>query len=164
MDAQHSELDALFVYNTTLIKIYLTLMSQILAGYNADICWAWLWLQIQRNIDLGTDAAALPFVLSSAPSTDADLYINPRPEGNESSVTNAFSIQCKLTTDELPAPDKLKLLYHVSKLIGVYRLCIPPSVAPNIFANVHKEGHPGFSCCYKIIARSWFIYGLTKLL
>lgn len=35
-DARHSELDALFVYNTTLIEIHLTLVSRILAGYDAD--------------------------------------------------------------------------------------------------------------------------------
>lgn len=35
-DPFHSKLDALFTYNTTLIKIYLTLVSQILADYDAD--------------------------------------------------------------------------------------------------------------------------------
>lgn len=35
-DAQHSKLDALFLYNITLVEIYLTLVSRILAGYNTD--------------------------------------------------------------------------------------------------------------------------------
>ena len=35
-DPQHSELDALFTYNTTLVEIYLALVSRILAGYEAD--------------------------------------------------------------------------------------------------------------------------------
>ena len=35
-DARHSELDALFLYNTTLVEIYPTLVSQILASYDAD--------------------------------------------------------------------------------------------------------------------------------
>ena len=163
-DARHSELDALFVYNIKLIKIHPTLMSQILAGYDANPWWARLRLQIQRNIDLGMDAAALSFVLDSASPTDADLYMNPHPESDESPVTDAFSIQRESAIDELPAPDKSKLLYHVSKLISVHRLCIPPLVAPDIFAIAHREGHPGFSRCYEIIARSWFIRGLTKLL
>lgn len=63
-----------------------------------------------------------------------------------------------------PAPDKSKLLYHVNKLTGVYRLCVSPSVAPDIPAIAYGEDHPGFACCYKIISRSWFVRGLTKLL
>lgn len=35
-DLQHLELDALFTYNATLVKIYLILVSQILAGYKMD--------------------------------------------------------------------------------------------------------------------------------
>lgn len=35
-DTRHSKLDALFVYNTILIEIYLMLVSQILASYDAD--------------------------------------------------------------------------------------------------------------------------------
>lgn len=67
-------------------------MSQILGGYNADLWWAWLQLQIQRNINLGTDIAALLFVLGSVPSTNANFYMNPYLEGNKSPVTNDFSI------------------------------------------------------------------------
>ena len=33
----HSELDALYVYNTTLIEIHPDLVSQILAGYDSDL-------------------------------------------------------------------------------------------------------------------------------
>lgn len=33
----YSELDALFVYNTTLVEIYPILVVKILAGYNADV-------------------------------------------------------------------------------------------------------------------------------
>lgn len=41
--------------------------------------------------------------------------------------------------------DKTKLLYHVNKLTGVYRICIPSSVAPDVLAIDHGEGHPGFT-------------------
>lgn len=153
-DTRYSELDALFLYNTTLVKIHPTQVSRILAGYDADPWWAQLWLQIQRNNSLGTDAATLPFVLGFGPPTDADPYMEPQPEGIDSSVTDAFSIQHGPAIDDLPAPDKSKLLYHVNKLTGVYRLCIPPSIAPDIIAIAHGEGHPGFSHCYEIIARS----------
>lgn len=110
------------------------------------------------------DATALPFVLGSLPPTDADPYMNPCFEGDGSPITNTFSIQHKPTIDKLPAPDKLKVLYYVSKLTSVHWLCILPSVAPDILAIAHGEGHLDFSRCYKIIARFWFIHGLTKLL
>ena len=35
-DPYHSELDILFAYSTTLVELHPTLISQILAGYNAD--------------------------------------------------------------------------------------------------------------------------------
>lgn len=40
----YSELDILFTYNTTLIKIYPALVSQILAGYKEDLWWVRLQL------------------------------------------------------------------------------------------------------------------------
>ncbi len=39
VDPQHSELNALFTYNTTLIELYPTLVSQILASYEVDPWW-----------------------------------------------------------------------------------------------------------------------------
>ncbi len=106
---------------------------------------------------------ALPFVLGFLPPTDADPYMNPCFEGDRSPITDAFSIQHKPTIDKLPAPDKSKLLYYVSNLTSVHWLCILPSVALDILAIAHGEGYLGFSYCYKIIARSWFIHNLTKL-
>lgn len=40
----HLELDALFVYNATLIEIYPVLVSRILARYDSDPWWARLKL------------------------------------------------------------------------------------------------------------------------
>lgn len=37
-DPQHSELDVLFTNSTTLVELYPTLISRILAGYKADLC------------------------------------------------------------------------------------------------------------------------------
>lgn len=66
--------------------------------------------------------------------------------------------------NDFPPPNKTKLLYYANKVTGVHRLCIPLSVALDILVIVHKEGHPGFSHCYKIITCFWFMQGLTKLL
>ena len=40
IEPSYSELDALFLYNTTFIKIHLTLVSRIIAGYNIDAWWS----------------------------------------------------------------------------------------------------------------------------
>ena len=109
-------------------------------------------------------------MLGTTPPTNADPYLTPRSEG-EAKVLPAPEVSGSFeeppqpdNTDGLLLPDKKKLLYHVNLLTGVHRLCIPPSVAPDIFAIAHGEGHPGFSRCYEIITCSWFIWGLTKLL
>ncbi len=66
---------------------------------------------------------------------------------------------------ETAAPaDKKDLLYHIDKLTGVHRLCISPSVATEIITLAHNADNPGFSRCFEIITRSWFIRGLTRLL
>ncbi len=158
---QHSELDALFTYSTTLVELHPTLISRVLAGYEADPWWAQLQQQIRSNSELGADAATLPFVIGSTPSTDSDPYMAPRPEGKEYLEPVALpALECP---EGLPRPDKTKLLYLVNKLTNVRRLCIPPSVAPDILGIAHGEGHPGFSRCFEIVSRSWFIRGLTKL-
>ncbi len=160
-DPSYSTFDAIFTYNTTLVEIHPELISRILAGYEANNYWSRLQRQVQANKDLGPDKAALPFVLGSTLPTDADPYLTPRPEG-EAEVLPAPQVSRSLSVEHpqsdsanaLPPPDKTKLLYHVNRLTGVHRLCIPPLVAPDILAIAHGEGHPGFSRCYEIIARS----------
>ena len=162
LEPQHSELDALFTYNTMLVKIHLALVSQILVGYKADPWWARLQQQVQANSNLGADAATLLFVIGSTPPTDSNPYLTPRPNGNEEPLPS--SMPFGEIPEGLPAPDKSKLFYHIDRLTNVHRLCVPLSVAPDILAVAHGESHPGFSCYYEIITRSWFIRGLTKLL
>lgn len=163
-DPYYSELDALYIYNTTLIEIHPHLISRILAGYDSDLWWARLHQQIRSNHNLGVNAVALPFILGFPPAKDADPYLAPRPESGEPTNLAEDFAALKDPIVDSPAPDKSKLLYHVNKLTGVHRLCVPPSVAPDILAIAHGEGHPGFARCYKIISRSWFVKGLTKLL
>ena len=161
-DPQHSELDPLFTYSTTLLELHPTLISRILAGYEADPWWARLQQQIQSNDDLGADRATLPFVIDSTLSTDSDPYMASRPEGEECLQPN--TLPALKDPKGLPKPAKAKLLYHVNRLTNVYRLCIPPSVALDILGIAHGEGHPGFSRCYEIVSCSWYIHGLMKLL
>ena len=165
----YSELAALFIYNTTFVEIWPKLISRILAGYKADDYWSCLQRQVQANEDLSADKASFQFVLALTSPTSADPYLTLRTEG-EAKVVPAPKLSRSIekppqsdNADSLPPPSKTKLLYHINKLTGVHCLCIPPSVAPNIIAIAHGEGNPGFSCCYKIITRSWFIRGLIKL-
>ena len=161
-DPLPSELDALFTYNTTFVKIHPALVSRILASYKEDPWWAQLQLQIQANNNLGVDAATLPFMVGSIPPTNTDPYLALRLDGNENLPLSPMPTQ--QIPEKLPVPDKSKLLYHINRITNVHRLCIPPFVALDILAIAHGEGHPGFSRCYEIITRSWFIRGLTKLL
>lgn len=85
---------------------------------------------------MDTDAAAL----GSAPPIHADSYMNPRPEGNESPVTDTLFIQYKLIINELLAFDKSKFLYHVNKVTNIHRLCISPLVVLDILTIAHREG------------------------
>lgn len=86
---------------------------------------------------------------------DADPYLAPRPEDNKSvDMAKDFATLEKHTKLDTPALDKTKFLYHVNKLTDIYRLYISLSVTPNILAIVHKEGHPGSTCYYKIKSHS----------
>lgn len=103
----------------------------------------------------------LPFVIGSTPLTDSDPYLSPRPDSVEEPRLDY--IQVTGISEELPRPNKTKLFYHVNRLTNVHHLCILPSVAPDILAIIYGKSHLGFSYCYKIIIRSWFIRCLTKL-
>ena len=119
-DPQHLELDALFTYNTTLVEMHPTLVSQILADYQTDPWWARLHQQIQANDELGADAATLPFVINSTPPADSDPYLTSRPAGDEDLPPSFADVD--QTPEGLPALDKSKLLYHVNRITNVYRL------------------------------------------
>ena len=166
-----SELDALFTYNATLIEIHPNLISRILAGYKDDKYWARLRCQVQANEDLGDNKAVLPFITGGSYRSDNDSYMVPRPKSSTSASFEATShapakrdITVVVEDPTLSSLDKTKLLYQVNKTTGNLYLCIPPTMALDILQIAHREGHPGFSRCYEIVTRSWYIRGLTKLL
>lgn len=174
------------MYNATLVEIHPGLILRILAGYEDDEYWARLHHQVQANKELEVDKAVLPFVTEGSYRSDNDLYMSPRPESSTNPSLGAASPQHKgpagpsagfreapspprgstvrIENSTLPLPDKTKLLYQVNTTTGNLQLCIPPVVAPDILQIAHGEGHPGFSRCYEIVTRSWYIHSLTKLL
>ena len=88
----------------------------------------------------------LPFVLSVPPATDVDPYLAPQPESSELvDVTKDFATLERHPDLEVLALDKTKFFYHMNKLTGVHRLCIPPPIAPEVFAIANGEGHLGFA-------------------
>lgn len=154
-NSQCSELDALYVYNITLIYIQPHLVSRILAGYDSNPWWVRLHHQIQSNHNLSVNAAMLSFILGFSPITDAAPYLAPWPESCESTnLDKDFAALRERPIIDAPVPDKSKLLYHINRFTGIYCLCILPSVTLNILAIAHGEGHPGFAGYYKIISCS----------
>lgn len=111
IEPSYLELDALSVYNTTLIEIHPNLVSRILAGYNLDLWWARLYQQIQSNRNLSANPAVLPFVLVVPPAIDADPYLGSQPEHCEPfDVSKDFTALKKHPKLEAPAAEKTKLL------------------------------------------------------
>lgn len=144
-----------------LVKMHLAVMSQIPAGYKADSWWARLQMQIPANNNLKVDAVTLLFIVGSTPPTDSDFYLAPRPDSDENLLLSFIDVE--EISGGLSAPDKSKLFYHINRLTNVHHLCILPFVASDILAVAYGESHPGFSHCYEIIKRSWYIHRLTKL-
>lgn len=95
------------------------------------------------------------------PPTDSDPYLNLRPDGDEDLLPRFAVIE--ETSEELPAPDKSRLFYHVNRITNVHRLCISPFMASDILAVAYGEGHSEVFHYYEIISRSWYVCGLTKL-
>ena len=153
-DLAYSKLDALFIYNATLIAMNEDLAQRIVKGYKNNPWWVKILGQLSLNDALGDNKAFLPFV-QELPSTDTDHYFLPKP----AAVVDNYS-------DEITTPLALgpKLIYHVNHVFGVHRLCIPTSVASEIIAIAYGKGHPGFAWCYEIVSCFWYIRDLTKLL
>ena len=106
----------------------------------------------------------LPFVLADAHTSDSNPYFQPRPEPPDNTALESDSISLLEEQSGVFGPNTSRLIFHLDCLTGVRRLCISPSVAPELLAIAHCKGHPGFSHCHEIISRSWFIWRLTKLL
>lgn len=76
-------------------------------------------------------------------------------------MTKGFTTLKKHSELEIPSTNKTKFFYYINKLTGVYYLCIPLYVIPDILAIAYREGYPGFAQYYEIISCSWFMRGLT---
>ena len=168
-DEVYSELDTLFTYHATLVKISTDLIKRICDSYLADDWWVKVWKQLLTNDNLSPDKAILPFIFGSTePLSSADPYFLPWPEPQD----HASDLPASEHASDLPASESARprctggaqLIYHLDRVTGVRQLYIPPAVAPNLLAITHGESHPGFARCHEIISRSWYIRELTKIL
>lgn len=153
-DLAYSELDVLFTYNTTLVAMIEDLAQRIVKSYESDLWWIKISSQLSANDALGDDKATLSFV-RELPPTNANPYFLPRP---------TETVNNQLNKNAAPLALRHKLIYYNNHVSGMYCLCIPTSVATEVIAIMHGEGHPGFAWCYEIVSRSGYIRGLTKLL
>lgn len=151
----------MFAYYTTFVEINPDLVKHILDGYAADNWWARVHKQILDNEKLGFDKAILPFVVADSLLSNFDPYFQPRPEDSKRvlhdlDINNLFF---STTENQLVASgaSKSQLIYHLNCLTGVCRLCISPTVVPELLFIAHGKCYPGFSGCHEIIFRSWYI-------
>lgn len=92
---------------------------------------------------------------------DSEFYLTLYLDSNEDLPLNSINIG--EIPEEFPILNKSKLFYYINRLTNIHRLCIPPFVVLDILSITHRESHSGFSCCYEIITRLWYIHGLIKL-
>ena len=140
-------------YTATVVEMSPDFRKSILQGYEDDPWWSKILKQIHQNEALGEDAAVLSFVTGKhLPAHEHDTYFGPRPEND----VETLPYQATLLDDDL--------LYHVDRVTGLQRLCIPPNVVPDILKIAHGHAHPGFKRCYEIISKAWYVKGLVKQL
>lgn len=163
-DPEHSELDVLFVYTATLVELSPILLKQIVQGYTRDGCWKKVLQQLEYNESLGPNKAILPFEKGDPSPTSADPYFLPRPVGPTNELAQRDPATAPQASESTPTTDQSDLIFHVNRLTGVRRLCIPSTVTKDVLALAHGAGHPGFARCFEIVSRAWYIRGLSKLL
>ena len=153
---EYDELEALLNevnYTATVVEMSPDFRKSILQGYEDDPWWSKILTQIHQNETLGEDAAVLSFVTGRhLPALEHDTYFGPRPEN----VVETLPSQASLLDDDL--------IYHVDRITGLQRLCIPPNMVPDILKIAHGHAHPGFKRCYEIISKAWYVKGLVKQL
>ena len=57
-----------------------------------------------------------------------------------------------------------QLIYYFYCVTSICWLFILWTVTPDLLVIAHGKGHSRFAYCHKIISRSWYIWGLTKIL
>ena len=165
---EHSELDVL--YTTTMVEMSEAFHDKCLQGYQKDGFWKRISQQIDDNDALNENAAILPFVRGKnrpfAPRFEANFGPDLREE-NTASLPTILEEPASVLDNAEVAESTVNLndlIFHVDRISGKQRLCIPSNVLPEILQMAHGDTHPGFQRCYDIVSGSWFVHGLTRQL
>lgn len=144
----HSKVNILYAYNTTQVGMYLRLIFQILASYDMDHWQMRFYLQFQAKQNLALNAATLIFILGLLFFPDTKSYFALWSEANR---TEFVAYNKPLMSEPLTA-NSARLFYHINGFTSIYRLYIPLSVTPVIFATAHKEKNLGLVQYNQIIS------------
>lgn len=148
--------------------------------------------QLHSNKNICSNKAKLLFIIKTPFSSNAepcfrlylqntsnaDPYFKPCSQNNSikpfcvklSHGTSGESQYKLLETLSLATTQQKKwyindnLINYLNRVTGICRLEILPLIINNILAIANEEGHSGFSRYFKIVARSWYIRDLLKLL
>lgn len=85
------------------------------------------------------------------PTTDANFYLDLRLEND----VIIEEVEDKIAKNE-------ELIFHIDQFTSIKRLCISPNIAIKVIEIVHSDKHLGFTKCYQIVVRLWYISGLIK--
>lgn len=160
---QYSELDVLFT--CSLVEMSDDFRHRLVKGYKSDPWYSRLLRQIDENERIGEDAVMLSFIRGQP--DDPESSSNPRsshspPERISSRTPESSSSPLPDTSENSGSSEDL--IYHIDRVTGNQRLCIPPALVKEILHLAHGNGHPGFQRCYEIVSASWYIRGLSNLL
>lgn len=158
---QYSELDCLFT--CALVEMSDDFRHRLVEGYKTDPWYSRLQRQIDENEKLGEDAVMLSFIrgqgipddTSSAESSDQTTEVSSAGPSRDADRPQQV---------EASPPSPEDLMYHIDRVTGHQRLCIPPALVKEILHLAHGNGHPGFQRCYEIVSTSWYIRGLSNQL
>ena len=181
---EHSELDVLFT--TSLVQMSTDFHDRCVQGYQQDPYWKRISRQLDNNMDLSKNATSLPFMWGrDLLACDSGPYFLPRPGESPEDLTplpasllssgkgSQQAAPLPNTSHQTPKTPPLEnqvttvddLIFHVDRLSGNQRFCIPSDLVQEILAIAHgTNGHPGFQRCHEIVTASWYIHGITKQL
>lgn len=98
---------------------------------------------------------------SRAPPAESELII--QSSSSDSAVSAGTQLPALEVSDSVAGISDL--IFHVDKISGCQRLCIPSNLVKEILTAAHDSNdHPGFQRCYELVASSWYIHGLTRQL
>lgn len=151
LSSDHFELNVLYVYNATLIKMFDNFRNKLIENYSSNSAWKKILATIIQNEQLDENAIHISFFKHFI-AFESDFYMKSRSyESNENLILISYQFE-------------KNLIYHINDIIDLRRLCVFQSCINHIFKIAHENDHSDFIRCFQIISRAWFIRNLSKQL